>query len=1339
MTEGFRNAIRKSSYKLDDVQRKKVELVIQSLFRVRVVTHTSRSLSDDLPIHALPSRGSSPTNSTSSTDPSFGLKTFSVESVKNLIEKREETFAGPSIVNISPDSILCSANVPSLGVTEQSQSGAHSRNEHPIASNQVVSSEIPTSPEVALRTLDVIMIDHNEDINKLTLTAPPQIPSKSARSSGLRVENPKRNHQNLMEQEESLQHANKMKELKHTSEYTDQENIIDSATEEDGDQLLASGLKAKACGRKTSPRKDGLCLSADSHFTCQSPKGKGSNRAKSSPSPTESFHAGYRPLNPKVETQTICANSRPEIFHAKDSLTTFVPEPQQRESVSRPPLSQSSSKTSVFRPTSIVFVSTTSEGANKTSMMKLSESPPRTLEETLPQRFQRSSLHRGESKERQEKSPQHQERPFQRSSMSREGSSQAQRMSHRLKRSVQPLADDMKVAVVRSSKTDDPNLIKSLAEIAIGQNLAHKPYTRNPHLKVHSAENNHSLKHVDFSEEECEELLQAWYTFNRTHGSHLKSRPCLSLRSELQRSLLRLSRAEVYAFIHHLHAQSDTILPGRTGKDVKAFISDLLDGLPPSHSMFARVELKAIDPRHNSLRCTGSLLRNRELGRNSGRHFRNLKTELQLRRSQNISPWRSWKGASGDVIACAWAPDSNAFAVGAAATTNEEDLQYNRPQNLLLGNLRSNTLEELPDHRIDRPKPETISRGPNSTQDVYNACNPMVYTTISALQFSKDGSRLYTASHDKTVKVWDVSATGTSCINTLSHDAVILDLDVANNFPGVFAAATKTVDESIHIYFPESDDRSDPSLHCHNYASLRATSRRMVRLYPECLRWGRTPSTCHLLLAGFRQWDSDHQGQEGEICLWNVRHNASDKVSPSSQSVYTATWHPTMDLFATGGSFRRSQALTHPLSTRSVVRTWDVRELTRYTVEYECPAIDMQDITFNPLRPNIVTAGCTDAATYIWDFRKPNDYLHKLQHGRPLLDWDNSRSQEECDTGVMMTVWGKESALLYTGSSDGIVKCWDVMRAPEDALVRDIADLGAGIQSGAFSPDFSHLLVGDSDGGVHVLSSAPVDTWGNVLDDGSTQFMKLIKAHDAEETAINDDDPGTEGIMTAKNSLASGRLVIDSRLGVSQGPCYDGPYAEYARTDANGPSRLLSQFEALQPFSNKGERNRRVIRTRRHLLKERRQLIREGTRAVGNDGSGGDGDGDNTKNTQNENDSHVESQRLSVSSSRKRRRIIFDDDDDEQNEGNDDDVVSTSSKKSKWAIVNLCTPSPPGEMELGHESEISLPLSSPSRPVNVGVKATNDENETSESEWLEEDHWWPRMDEKLFQKLKICV
>lgn len=1081
----------------------------------------------------------------------------------------------------------------------------------------------------------------------------------------------------------------------------------DNSSEEDGDQVLASWLTTKPT--KETVDQEMPNRSTEEVLVPRDSREKSVSGGSRS-SPATSFHTAPRKAKSPPSSPT------------QDPSTT-VPQPKQDSSPAH--------RSELLRPTLLpeildsfvspndadrapsqeaIDCSATIQAAKSVDSIPKDELPKSTgsseCQDALYQRHEKLA-------ECQKRTPQPPDRPFPLPSRS------FRQNTRSFQSSTNTLSPPVIVSVDRPFKQDDPDLVKTLAELALHQPSRRRPYNSKNRERDYSREECTKVKHVDFSEEECKELMGAWLFLDSPVGSTLNPNPNPNFnlglgpnfRRELLESLQTASPAEMSTFIRYLDEQPDKILRGRSSRAIKSFLLDLVEGRASTHPKCIRVELQHIDPCHQPLRTTASLLRQRELGIISGRGFRNVKTELQLKTSQKISPWRSWKGASGDVVACAWAPslESNVFAVGAAAHINEEDLQYNRPRNLLLGNIISNSLQELPDHRIARPRPHTISRGPNANQAVYDACDPMVYTTVSSLQFSADGHRLYTASHDKTVKIWDVPSS--SCIKTLHHQALVSELDVSNFFPDVCAAATKTITNSIHVYFPECDDSSDLTLSCVQFESPRAQSGKRGTLFPGCLRWGRTLNTSRLLLAGFQQWgrDYDPRTEEGQICLWDVHAGLSLKVSPGVQSVFAATWHPTLDLFAIGGSAGRNRPLTHPTTTKSVVRTWDVRSLPRSTVEYECPAMDMQDVTFNPYHPTIVTAGCTDSATYVWDFRKPDHYLHRLQHGRPLLDWDHTKSQEEGDPGVMMTVWGMEGALLYTGSSDGIVKSWDIMRAPEDVHVGDIGDLGAGVQSGAFSPDFSHLLVGDSDGGVHILSSAPVEGWDDTGDEGRPEAIEFIQARNVSRTVPDEDNPGTEGIEAAQELLGSGRVVLDARFGVGQGPNYRGPYARHARVRAEEPLPLLPEFEALQPFSSWGQENVSISRTRQNLMEERRRMIAA---------SRGEQDVDDTgRGAQHEREEAEVQPERSMPLHQKRDR--------------EDGSRSPRRKRPKWAIVDLCTP-PPGEVE----NEGPIQWNSISSPHEVQAGVSDEEDEIPESEMVEENHWWPRMDEEVFVRLQ---
>ncbi len=91
-------------------------------------------------------------------------------------------------------------------------------------------------------------------------------------------------------------------------------------------------------------------------------------------------------------------------------------------------------------------------------------------------------------------------------------------------------------------------------------------------------------------------------------------------------------------------------------------------------------------------------------------------------------------------------------------------------------------------------------------------------------------------------------------------------------------------------------------------------------------------------------------------------------------------------------------------------------------------------------------------------------------------DDPNYRPRERADTGVKFAQWGGTSDCFYTGSSDGVVKVWDIRRAVGETLVCDFVQLDSGIMCGKLSHDYSQLLLGDCAGGVNVYSTQIKDS-----------------------------------------------------------------------------------------------------------------------------------------------------------------------------------------------------------------------------------------------------------------------
>jgi len=189
------------------------------------------------------------------------------------------------------------------------------------------------------------------------------------------------------------------------------------------------------------------------------------------------------------------------------------------------------------------------------------------------------------------------------------------------------------------------------------------------------------------------------------------------------------------------------------------------------------------------------------------------------------------------------------------------------------------------------------------------------------------------------------------------------------------------------------------------------------------------------------------------------------------------------------------------------------------------------------------------------------------------------------DTGIKFLAWGSTPDRLYTGSSDGVVKVWGMRASGGDPLVRNLLECHAPVSCGAFSPDFSKLVVGDASGRVFVLTidddeDEPLNKNGFTalrLPDGTVKTIRRLRpltrhaepppprTGDASGTAYLREETGRE---LAKRYLDSGELVIARNpvVGAVQGPNYaeTGLYRRDVHLDGDPTKPLVAKYAREQ-------------------------------------------------------------------------------------------------------------------------------------------------------------------------------
>ncbi|KAK0914741.1 hypothetical protein LTR91_016803 [Friedmanniomyces endolithicus] len=550
------------------------------------------------------------------------------------------------------------------------------------------------------------------------------------------------------------------------------------------------------------------------------------------------------------------------------------------------------------------------------------------------------------------------------------------------------------------------------------------------------------------------------------------------------------------------------------------------------------------------LSSRSQILRQRELGIAGGRgwstSYKRIPNELKNILLQDYTPARHYMSTSGDVTCLVWAADDRRFAAGSIAITDDRSMQYNCNLNLLVGDIESAVLQELPEHHVQRPTVKDYDNV-NALHSMRESQDPRLFTTVAAVGFSPDGRTLYSAGSDRKLRAYSVhdNVSETRCLYDIQHIAAVDLLSI--NQRGLVATACHTsADGSIKVF---DCDKSSFKV-AQSLSPSRTDSPSSLPIFPTALRWGVAPQQSSYLLAGFSSDSIDvERDTAGETALWHAERGLRVSLSTVTRNVFDVAWNPTPSpastafcVASTPGGYGKSSP-----ERRSVVQCYAPEQnRARQVLEWECPAFDINDVMYCPYDDYLIAAGATDGNVYLWDKRfasRDQKPLHTFSHGDSINVLDHGRDRSLADTGVRFLSWGATSSRLYSGSSDGLVKVWNPYRSPDDAFVSDVATFQAAVMSGAFSSDFRQLLIGEERGRLNSLNI------GRDTEDELTPPSTAFRL-----SAVTVETVAEPPFVAARDLVKSQQIEIRDMGALPvrqavQGPAYQGPYLKPSTSD----------------------------------------------------------------------------------------------------------------------------------------------------------------------------------------------
>ncbi|CEJ62717.1 hypothetical protein PMG11_11209 [Penicillium brasilianum] len=365
--------------------------------------------------------------------------------------------------------------------------------------------------------------------------------------------------------------------------------------------------------------------------------------------------------------------------------------------------------------------------------------------------------------------------------------------------------------------------------------------------------------------------------------------------------------------------------------------------------------------------------------------------------------------------------------------------------------------------------------------------------SVNSIAWSTDGSKITTASGDKTIKIWD-PATG-QCASTLQgHSDWVNSVAWA---PDGSRLASASDDKTVRIW-DSATGYCGLTLHGHgNWVNWVAWSPDRSRLASasndKTIRlWDAITGQCELTLRGHSTWVNSvawspngsrlvSASDDATIRIWDpATGQCASLLKGHSGSVTSITWSPD------GGRLASA-------SDDKTIRIWDAATgQCAFTLEGHSRSV--QSIAWSPNGRRLASVS-DDTTARIWDMTT-GDCASTLQGHRSddktVKIWDSDTGQfvsapEGHSEAVTSIAWSPNGSRLASASSDKTVRIWDPSTGKCASTLQGHSD---SVRSISWSLDGSRL------------ASASDDTIVSIWNPDTGQRASTLEGHSGSVTSI---------------------------------------------------------------------------------------------------------------------------------------------------------------------------------------------------------------------------------------------